>query len=494
VTGLSDKASKFGDRSILVVDCNPESLASIGKTLQSQGLEIEMTSNAAQAVERVMEKEFDVIIVSMEMSDITGLEFLNIAKTFHPETDVLLITGNGSVNSAVSAMSLGAFDYLTRPFDMESLTSSVRRALRKRAPGQESEGLGEPIPEEDSFCDIVGASRPMREIFCIIRKVAATTAPVIILGESGTGKELIARAIHQNSRRKDRKFLAINSASLPESLLESELFGYRKGAFTGAQTDKVGLLESANGGTLLLDEIASMSRQLQGKLLRVMQENEVIPVGGSERIKIDVRIIAASNRDLWAMVRTGEFRRDIYYRLSVIEITVPPLRERRGDIPLLAQHFMREFCKKHGVEQKVLGKAALKKLVKYDWPGNVRELENVIRRAIIVTRSRVIQAGDVTMGRPPSSNFSEREDLLAMPYHQAKDIMEAEFRKAYISRILSECGGSVSKAARHAGLSRQCVHHFVKKYGLKSRFSRKTRRPPPKVAGKNVEEEIADPQ
>ncbi len=324
-----------------------------------------------------------------------------------------------------------------------------------------------PESKDYSFENIVGRCERMREIFDLIKKVSPTAAPVIIQGESGTGKELVARAIHKNSPRRTQKFLAINSASLPETLLESELFGYRKGAFTGARGDRIGLLESANRGTLFLDEIGSMSGRLQGKLLRAMQDGEIAPVGSAERIKIDVRVLAASNRNIAEMVELGEFRKDLYYRLNVIEIALPPLRERREDIPLLAEHFLQKYSRGERAEPKALGKPAMRKLLKYRWPGNVRELVNVIRRAMIVSSGRVINASEIDLRRGVSPNSSRRPDLLSMSYHEAKKIVQSEFQRAYVRRLLSECGGSVSRAARRAGLSRSAIHQMAKRYGLK---------------------------
>jgi len=374
-----------------------------------------------------------------------------------------------------NATCLGAFDVLDNPSGVKGLSSSAQRALR----GVVRTMNGYPreqIENGHSFENIVGCCELMQEIFRLVKKVSPTTAPVIIQGESGTGKELVARAIHKNSRRKSQKFLAINSASLPETLLESELFGYRRGAFTGAHTDKVGLLESANRGTLLLDEIGAMSKHLQGKLLRAMQDGEVLPVGSSERIKIDTRFLAASNRELVEMVELGEFRKDLYYRLNVIEIILPPLRDRKEDIPLLAEHFLRKYHREQRwgdpwpwkeSAPKSLSKPAMRKLVKYRWPGNVRELENVIRRALIVSSGPVIKENQINLKGPVLLNISGRPDLLSMRYRDAKKIVQSQFQRAYVKRLLSECGGSVSKAASRAGLSRQGLHQMAKRYGLK---------------------------
>jgi len=467
MSGVAKETWSVGGAAILIVNSSPESLAAVQGALHNIGLATEKVSSAPEAVSLVKRKEFDVVIVDARMPDITGLELLKITKTLHPETEVLLLNGPPSVNLAVNSLSLGAFDYLPKPFGAKELTLSVRRALAKKFLNRGNKYLGDQNQEDHSFEGMVGGCNRMREIFGLAKKVGPSMAPVIIQGESGTGKELIARAIHRHSRRKNRKFLAINSASLPGALLESELFGYRRGAFTGAHRDKVGLLESADGGSILLDEIGSMSKELQGKLLRVMEGGEIMPVGSSERVRIDVRFLAACNRDLWEMVASEEFRKDLYYRLNVIEINVPPLRERKDDIPLLAEHFLNKYSKEHGAERKSLGRPAMRRLLNYRWPGNVRELENVIRRAVIVSKSEVIPARDINLKGIFSPNISGRTDWLSMPYHQAKRAIESEFQRAYLKRLLSKSGGSVSRAAQRSGLSRQAVHQMAKKHGLK---------------------------
>jgi DNA-binding NtrC family response regulator len=467
MSGVVRDAQGGSGAAILIVKSSRESAAAMQQVLIGQGLESEKASRATEAVELVKREEFDVVVLDAKMRDITGVELLKIVKAFHPETEVVVLDATPSVNLAVISLSAGAYDYLVEPLDANRLILSVRGALTKKALNAGDKYAVESGQKGLAFNGIVGGCDRMKEIFRLIEKVGPSMAPVIIQGESGTGKELVAIAIHQTSRRKNRKFLAINSASLPETLLESELFGYRRGAFTGADKDKVGLLESADGGSILLDEIGSMSRQLQGKLLRAMEEGEILPVGSSERVKIDVRFLAASNRDLWEMVASGEFRRELYYRLNVIEITLPPLRERKEDIPLLAEHFLDKHCQEHRVERKSLGRPALAKLLNYRWPGNVRELENVIRRAVIVSKRNVIQAREIDLKGTFTPHIAGRTDLLSMPYRQAKRVMESEFQRAYLKRLLSESGGNMAKAAKRAGLSRQAVHEMTKRCGLK---------------------------
>ncbi len=467
MSGVARETHGVGGAAIMIASSSQETATAIQHLLRRQGLESEKVCRAAEAVDRVKGKDVDLMVLDAKMRDITSQELLKIAKAFQPDAEVIVVDGVPSVGVAVNSLSAGAFDYLPRPFDGHALLLSVRRALAKKVLLDADRHRGDVSLEGQTFDGIVGGCDRMKEVFRLVRKVGPSMAPVIIQGESGTGKELVARAIHGNSRRKNRKFLAINSASLPETLLESELFGYRRGAFTGAQKDKVGLLESADGGSVLLDEIGSMSKQLQGKLLRAMEEGEIMPVGSSERVQVDVRFLAASNRDLWEMVGLGEFRRELYYRLNVIEITLPPLRERQEDIPLLAEHFMKKYTGEHGVGRKKLGRPALSKLVSYRWPGNVRELENVIRRAVIVSRGKVIPAKDIDLKGTFTPNIGSRPDLLSMPYREAKGVIESEFQRAYLKRLLSESNGNVARAAERAGLSRQAVHEMAKRYGLK---------------------------
>lgn len=452
---------------IVLVDDSLESLAWLAMTLRREGLRSEHTAGAGDALRRLSEKQFDVVIVNANLAELSGSEFAKMAKVLQPEAEVYLASSDGSEQAVFQTIRSMGREQPGSLLDLDRFKSSVREAGTKKVQPNGDSSQEDASVGDISFGTLVGRCEPMQEVFRLIEKVAGTVAPVIIQGESGTGKELVARAIHKNSRRKHKKFMAINSASLPETLLESELFGYRRGAFTGARRDKIGLLESAHAGTLLMDEIGSMSKHLQGKLLRAMQDGEILPVGSSERIKIDVRILAASNRNLGDMVESGEFRKDLYYRLNVIEITLPPLRERGEDIPLLVEYFLQKYNREEGTERKVISKPAMAKLLKYTWPGNVRELENVVRRALIISRGRVVKVNEIELRGPGRPNISERPDLLSMRYRDAKRIVHSEFQRAYVKRLLSDCGGNVSKAANRAGLSRQALHQMAKQYGLK---------------------------
>ncbi len=329
--------------------------------------------------------------------------------------------------------------------------------------------LKEQLEKRYSFVHIIGRNESMQKIYSLITKVAPSNAPVLIQGESGTGKELIAHAIHQGSTRRSKRFMAINASSLPETLLESELFGYKKGAFTGANTDKMGLLEAAEGGTVFLDEISSMSKHFQGKLLRVIQGNEITPVGDSVPVAIDVRFISASNRNLKELIAEDVFREDLYYRLNVIEINIPPLRDRMDDLMLLADHFLHKFCAEQEIPPKMLTKEVLKMLFSHDWPGNVRELENVIRRAVIISENKMITSKDMILRKLYRDRPANREKFLLMKYDEAKKAVQEAFQKEFVTNLLSSCDGRISKAAVKSGLSRQALYKLIKKYGIRVR-------------------------
>ncbi len=453
---------------ILVIDDNQILLETISTLLGTEGFDHDITTSPVEGLRLVKEKDYDLVISDMRMPEMTGLELLKMVKLYRPKIEVILITGFGSINSAVRAMKLGAYHYLTKPFNHEELIIIVKRALHTRELEKRYEYLKQQFEEKYSFDNIIGNCAEMKKIFGLIKKVAPTTAPILIQGESGTGKELIARAIHQNSKRKNEKFLAINTTSLPETLLESELFGYKKGAFTGADRDKIGLLEDTRGGTLFLDEVGSMSKHFQGKLLRAIQESEIIPVGSSKPVSIDVRFISASNKNLKELVGAGLFREDLYYRLNVIEIFIPPLRERMDDILLLADYFLHRFCEEHNMSMKSFSKEAMKHIFSHDWPGNVRELENVIRRAVIVSDGKLISPNDIIIKKLDKGKIPGAKDLYSMKYEEAKQTIYDSFQQQYFSRVLQECKGNISKAAQYSGLTRQALYKIMKRHNIRS--------------------------
>ncbi len=455
---------------ILIIDDNQYLLDTISLILTKEGFAHETTISPAQGLEWIKERNYDLVISDMRMPEMTGLELIKMIKIFRPNTEVIFITGFGSIDSAVKAMSLGAYHYLTKPFNHNELILIIKRALAKRALTRDYEFLKEQIEKRYSFNNIIGQNEEMQKIYELIKKVGPSNAPIMIQGESGTGKELIARAIHQRSKRRNRRFLAINTSSLPETLLESELFGYKKGAFTGATQDKIGLLETTEAGSVFLDELSSMSRNLQSKLLRVIQENEIIPVGGSKPVAIDVRFISASNRNLKELVLGSEFREDLYYRLNVIEINIPPLRDRMDDLLLLAEHFLNRFCEEQEVPKKKFSKDALRLLFSHDWPGNVRELENIVRRAVIMSESKVLTSKDIIIRKLDRSRMNDMRspgNLMSMKYDKAKKEVNESFQKEYIRGLLDSCRGNITKAAEKAGLSRQALYKLIRKHGIR---------------------------
>mgnify|MGYP005838458147 CR=1 FL=1 len=453
---------------IIVIDDNQILLESISMLLDREELSHDVTTSPGQAIQWIQERDYDLVISDMRMPEMTGLELMKMIKVYKPETEVIFITGYGSITSAVKAMSLGAYHYFTKPFaNNEEFILVIKRALAKYDLSRRYQLLKQEMDRKYSFSNMVGQNEKIKKIYELIEKVAPSNAPVLIQGESGTGKELVARAIHERSRRHGKRFLAINTSSLPETLLESELFGYKKGAFTGATQDKAGLLETSEGGTVFLDEISSMSKSFQGKMLRAIQENEIIPIGGSNPVPINVRFISASNRNLKDMVFEGAFREDLYYRLNVIEITIPPLRERTDDLMLLIEHFLRKFCDEQGVPLKKFSNEALKLLFSYDYPGNIRELENIVRRAVIMSENRIISAKEIVLkkiDKNTNNNAKNNSNILSLNYEAAKKEVQEIFQKQYIENLLKECKGNISKASRQSGLSRQSLYKLINKY------------------------------
>jgi DNA-binding NtrC family response regulator len=444
---------------ILIVD-DDESVAMLFKRiLEKEGYEVESASSGEEALGRLEAQWFDLVVSDLRMPGLDGLEFLRRAKLSNPSVPCIVLTGYATVDSAVAAMKEGAHDYLTKPINNDEMKLVVKKALEVHRLVREVERLRQSLGSESSFGNILGKSKAMRGLFRLIRQVAHSQATILVFGESGTGKELVARSIHQHSPRRDRPFVAIDCGALPETLLESELFGHVRGSFTGAISNKKGLFEEAHGGTLLLDEIGGTSLAFQSKLLRVLQENEIRPVGSSKSIRVDVRVIAATNRDLKAAVKEGTFREDLYYRLAVIPIVLPPLRERREDIPLLANHFVAKYCEKNRLEPKRLSAKALKLLIDHPWPGNVRELENVIERAVLTSPGREIDPGTLF---PEPERREESPQALRQAIRTAMEILE----KRKIIEATEKAGGIRAEAARILGISRATLYNKLKRYNL----------------------------
>jgi DNA-binding NtrC family response regulator len=439
---------------ILVVDDEPQMLIAVNETLRRKGYSVTAAASGVEALCRMKEKFFQLVITDMRMPEVSGLDLLRRVRTATPHTPVILLTAYGTIENAVEAMKQGAFDYLLKPFSSDSLEQVVRRAL---ASGSNR--------EEKVTHDIVTQDQEMSLVLESACKCASSSATVLIEAESGTGKELLAHLIHSRSTRRTGPFVAVNCAALPENLLESELFGFEKGAFTGASISKPGKFELAHRGTLLLDEIGEMASILQAKLLRVLQEKEVDRIGGKDPVRIDVRIIATTNRDLHSLVREGAFREDLYYRLNVVRLAIPPLRRRQGDIPLLADFFCRRYGKEFGKDGLRCGPDAVAALVRHNWPGNVRELENVIQRALalssgsLLTAEDLLLAGDgVQAGSPESAG-----DSLAV------GTTMRDMERQLIQRTLDGTGGNRTKAAKLLGISLRTLRNKLNEFGLQDR-------------------------
>ena len=383
------------DRTLLVADDDPGLRESLERTLTREGYRVVLASDGQAALERVQTGGVDLIVTDLKMPGLTGLELLRAAKAIAPDVDVILLTAFGTVEEAVKAMKDGAYDFLTKPFRREALLKLINKALERRDLIEKNKALQQRLDDLLQQGAIIGGSPAFRRMMMLVEQVASSSATVLVQGDSGTGKELVARAIHDRSARKSRPFVAVNCAALPETLLESELFGYERGAFTGAAGRKEGRFELADGGTLFLDEVADLSSVTQPKILRVLQEGEFERLGGTRTMRVDVRLVAASNQDLSQMVKDKRFREDLFYRLNVITVHVPPLRERREDIPVLVQHFLRVYAAKNNRTLDGVTDDALRRLEAYAWPGNVRELENVIERGVVLARGSQVDVADL---------------------------------------------------------------------------------------------------
>ncbi len=445
---------------VLVVDDEPRILSLLHSLLAGEGLDVTSAKDGGAAIAHLREQRFDLLLTDIRMSPVDGMEVFRTARTEQPDLPVILLTAFGSVETAIEAMKRGAFDYLTKPFKVDELLITVRRALEYRRAVSERDQLRAALTAAYRFDRLVAESPAMRSVCEMIRRVAPTDATVLIVGESGTGKEVVSRAIHTTSRRKEKPFVAINCAAIPEPLIESELFGHIKGAFTGASANKEGLFETASGGTLFLDEISSIPMPLQGKLLRVLQEREIRRVGGNTTIAVDVRILAATNCNLESRVTDGSFRQDLYYRLAVINIEIPPLRERPEDILPLVQHFLRAETET-GREPPRLSREAADILTGYAWPGNVRELENAIKHALAFIEnneiSRDVLPPRIVNQSRPVAHSARAESGSAAAAAQYRNLSLRSFlrekEREYLEHVLSGANGDKEKAARALQIS-----------------------------------------
>ncbi|MBI1864738.1 MAG: sigma-54-dependent Fis family transcriptional regulator [Nitrospirae bacterium] len=443
------------DEKILIVDDNENILEVIRMRLESVGYEVSTAANACDALGLVKGGPFDLVITDLKMTERNGIQLMEDVQLVNPEIPVIILTAHGSIENAVEAMKKGAYSYLTKPFNDNDLALHVKKALEKQSLTREIKRLRQDLLEKYHLENIVGKSPAMQLVFEQIIKVAPSPSTVLILGESGTGKEMIAKAIHYNSPRANQPFLAVNCSALPETLLENELFGHIKGAYTGATDDRDGLFMAANGGTLFLDEIADAPLTTQVKLLRALQEREILPVGGHAPRKVDVRLIVATNKDLKKSIEEGTFREDLYYRIHVIPVSLPPLRERKEDVPLLADHFLQKYAIQMNKEIQGFKPEALQRMMLYEWPGNVRELEHRIEHAVVMAAENYISPEDLFPSR--------REEPGGF-----KTIREAreEFEEEYVRNLLRITKGNVSTAAKLAGHQRIALYNLIKKYGI----------------------------
>ncbi len=451
--------------SILVVDDEEAIRTSLRSILEDEGYEVEVAANGVEALKVYGTNPPDLMILDIWMPEMDGLETLRRVKEFAPTRQVMMISGHGSIETAVKAVKLGAYDYIEKPLSLESVTLRVKHALEQHRLEQENRTLRTKVQQK---FELVGQSLAMQRLRQLIETAGPTNSRVLIGGENGTGKELVARAIHMHSARAEHPFVAVNCAAIPETLIESELFGHERGSFTGATAMKRGQFEQADGGTLFLDEIGDMSLSTQAKVLRVLEEQQFTRVGGTKLMKVDVRVLAASNKDLGEEIQQGRFREDLYYRLNVVPIVVPPLRERSEDIPALVSHFMNVHAEEQGLRLKEVSQDAMTVLQRYDWPGNIRELRNLVERLLIMVPGFVIEASQVIIslqgrvgGAGAPSGSQAVSPLLTKTYDSLRDARNA-FEKEYIARKLREHHWNISRTAEDLKIERSHLHRKIK--------------------------------
>ncbi len=441
---------------LLVIDDDAVTRELLTEVLQSEGYRVAACDSGPRALERAEHEHFDLAVTDVRMPEMDGIAVTRALKARDPAIQVIVMTAFGSVETAVEAIRHGAFDYVSKPMNLEEIKSTVRRALsERRLPDARMNG---DRGADDTYGVLVGRSPAMVEVYKTVARVAPSRSTVLVEGESGTGKELIATALHRHSGRSGARFVAVDCGSLTDTLLESELFGYVRGAFTGAVGEKKGLFEEASGGTIFLDEIGDIGAPMQAKLLRVLQEYEIKRVGGQEWIKVDVRVVAATNRNLEELVRRGSFREDLFYRLKVVTITLPPLRERREDVPLLAEHFLRRYAERNQKPISHLTDEAMVLLMDYPWPGNIRELEHCIERAVALASGTVLTPEDLA---------PELRSTVEATLHRGSPTLE-EVKRRYLAHVLAETGGNISRAATILGVDRRSLYRMLRRYGLRA--------------------------
>jgi two-component system response regulator HydG len=452
---------------VLIIDDEELHAEAVAESLARVGYDCVIATSGRAGAEKIERDDFDVVLTDLRMEDMDGLALLRKAKQEQPDAEVVLITGHGDVKTAVQAIKEGAANYLTKPVDMGELRAIVDKAAERLRLARANRELQRQLNEKFGFEGVVGNSPKMHEIIAKLRDIAPTSATVLIQGETGTGKELVAKAIHTNSPRKNKPFVAMNCTALNENLLEDELFGHEPGSFTGAERLRKGRFEHANGGTLFLDEVGDMPATLQAKLLRVLENKEVYRIGSNEAIKVNVRLLSASNRDLEEAVAAGKFRQDLFYRLKVVTVKLPPLRDRREDIPLLTAHFIKEFNDLHGKKAKGVSEAVRRAMASYDWPGNVRELRNIIESMVVQDHDGILDLDDLPEGDnlsrmlTPGNHAAGPSGLLGQPL--------SEVERYYIEQALELSGGNREEAARMLGIGERTLYRKIKTWGLEKK-------------------------
>jgi len=452
-------------KTVLVADDDAAIRSLLRQVLQDEGYVVQEAATGVEVVDKVKENGPDLVIMDVRMPELDGIEALSRVKATSPKTSVLIMTAFGSSNAAIRAMELGAFDYVTKPFELDKINYTVSKVFEYQDLAAEVEVLRGEISTLVQTERIVGNSPAMQEVYKTVGKVAKSDATVLVTGESGTGKELVAEALHYNSNRRAGPLVKVSCAALPETLLEAELFGHEKGSFTGAMTQRRGRFEMADKGTIFLDEIGEMSLQTQTKLLRVLQDHKIERVGSSLPIKVDLRIIVATNKDLQKQVEQTKFRDDLFYRLNVIHINMPPLRERKEDIPALVEHFLAKHRYSATAQPAAISEEALRRLMEYDWPGNVRELENVVERAVVLSRGQIITSRELPFGDHEGDHDEDGTDELPSEKSFFKKSV-AQFEKDLIMKALRDATGNRSKAAEMLGIYRRLLYAKIKEYGL----------------------------
>jgi DNA-binding NtrC family response regulator len=447
---------------ILIVDDDADMRDWVREELESEGFAVEASAGGRAGAVRVKQGGIDLVVSDVKMPDLDGLDLLREIREVEPSPFVIIVTGFGSIDTAIRAVKLGAYDYITKPFKIDQLLLSIDKALAERILRNEVNHLREEVSRRDRLDNIIGRSAPMQEIFALIRRLSSSHANILITGDSGTGKELVARALHAKSARKKQPFVAVNCAAIPENLLESEIFGYVRGAHSTANVDRQGLFVEANGGTLFLDEIAELPLPLQPKLLRVLQDGEIRPLGANRAVRVDVRVMAATNRDLERRLREGQFREDLYYRLNVIQIQLPPLRGRPEDILPLADHFLARSAERSKKLVRGWRESAKQMLLAYHWPGNVRELENAVERAVALAENDLIGPEDL----PSTMHERKSQDRLATAVAQGFTLDQLE--REYIERVLEVEGGNKTRAAQRLGLDRKTLYRKLEEYAAEA--------------------------